>query len=530
MNKNNITKCAICFDPVHMHTLHDATTFKTKMQRPIAVLACGHCFHLDCIGNSFNAKRAMECPCCRDTQEGEWHTPRTPRGNTNPGNVNTGDDNQPVDLFVSIQRAVLFRELLSLRRSNIEDVNQISLVARRLIPNRNSNNNNTEGSANNNNSDNNSNPNHIDDRSTNTNHRRRVSVPQSLTSSGNSNNNVATRIPLTPRRRRPRRARSLSIDAIHSNSNGNSSVNNNNNGNYHNTSRNRRRRFHRRIRTVSDSAAMEEERGTRNNDNNNTTTTITTTTNNNNSTREENLSPPSSTSSSSSSSSSSSRRRRRPTIQTDFNNSNDAVYSMIDLPSTPVIKRVVSLAKAEMRLLQVEILQREQELRVTSSISINSNVHQNNTSPILSSPRNAANISRKIETDISRRREFLSQALGTFRCSAIMMENVGQVSQEEVDATTLFLKRHIVSAQKELRGLHQSEASREAALLRRIGVLREMEKYLEKFPRHSISPLVSPSSTSTISEEENLRNNENMLIDEDDDGLIDGEYGSIRVC
>ena len=203
---------------------------------------------------------------------------------------------------------------------------------------------------------------------------------------------------------------------------------------------------------------------------------------------------------------------------------------MIDLPSTPVIKRVVSLAKAEMRLLQVEILQREQELRVTSSISINSNVHQNNTSPILSSPRNAANISRKIETDISRRREFLSQALGTFRCSAIMMENVGQVSQEEVDATTLFLQRHIVSAQKELRGLHQSEASREAALLRRIGVLREMEKYLEKFPRHSISPLVSPSSTSTISEEENLRNNENMLIDEDDDGLIDGEYGSIRVC
>ena len=485
MNKNSITKCAICFDPVHMHALHDATTFKTKMQRPIAVLACGHCFHLDCIGNSFNAKRAMECPCCRDTQEGEWHTPRTPRGNTNPGNANTGDDNQPVDLFVSIQRAVLFRELLSLRRSNIEDVNQISLVARRLIPNR------------------------------------------------NSNNNVATRIPLTPRRRRPRRARSLSIDAIHSNSNGNSSVNNNSNNNYHNTSRNRRRRFHRRIRTVSDSAAMEEERGTRNDDNNNTTTTITTTTtnNNNNSTREGNLSPPSSTSSSSSSSSSnSSRRRRRPTIQTDFNNSNDAVYSMIDLPSTPVIKRVVSLAKAEMRLLQVEILQREQELRVTSSISNNSNVYQNNNSPILSSPRNAANISRKIETDISRRREFLSQALGTFRCSAIMMENVGQVSQEEVDATTLFLQRHIVSAQKELRGLHQSEASREAALLRRIGVLREMEKYLEKFPRHSISPLVSPSSTSSISEEENLRNNENMLIDEDDDGLIDGEYGSIRVC
>ena len=31
MNKNSITKCAICFDPVHMHALHDATTLTDAM-------------------------------------------------------------------------------------------------------------------------------------------------------------------------------------------------------------------------------------------------------------------------------------------------------------------------------------------------------------------------------------------------------------------------------------------------------------------------------------------------------------------
>ena len=118
----NCFKCAICFDEVQMQTIADATAFKTKLSRPVAVLACGHCFHLDCIGNSFNAKRAMECPCCRDTQEGEWHTPKTPRHNSNSAD-NDSENSQPVDLFVSIQRAVLFRELLNLRRSNIDDVN-----------------------------------------------------------------------------------------------------------------------------------------------------------------------------------------------------------------------------------------------------------------------------------------------------------------------------------------------------------------------------------------------------------------------
>ena len=124
-------KCPVCFDPIQMNALADVTAFKKKLARPVAVLACGHCFHLDCIGNSFNAKKAMECPCCRATQKGEWNAPKTPREARN--GQDPGDS--PNDLFVSIQRAVLFRELLSLRRTGIEDMERLSLVARRLIPN-----------------------------------------------------------------------------------------------------------------------------------------------------------------------------------------------------------------------------------------------------------------------------------------------------------------------------------------------------------------------------------------------------------
>lgn len=183
----------------------------------------------------------------------------------------------------------------------------------------------------------------------------------------------------------------------------------------------------------------------------------------------------------------------------------DPVYSTVDLPSTPVIKRVVSLAKAEMRLLQVEILQREQELAVVATSVAPSGDETYSTAgrPAIF-PDNVASIRQKIQTDILKRRECLSQALGTFRCSAIMMDN-GPVSREEADATHKFLRRHITSAQKELRGLHQSEASREAALLRRIGVLREMEKYLEKVPISTA--LVSPTATMENRNTENMYSN-----------------------
>ena len=40
--------------------------------RSTAALACGHKFHLSCIGSAFNAKGAMVCPLCRREEDEEW--------------------------------------------------------------------------------------------------------------------------------------------------------------------------------------------------------------------------------------------------------------------------------------------------------------------------------------------------------------------------------------------------------------------------------------------------------------------------
>ena len=40
--------------------------------RSTAALACGHKFHLSCIGSAFNAKGAMVCPLCRREEYDEW--------------------------------------------------------------------------------------------------------------------------------------------------------------------------------------------------------------------------------------------------------------------------------------------------------------------------------------------------------------------------------------------------------------------------------------------------------------------------
>ena len=432
-------KCPVCFDPIQMNALADVTAFKKKLARPVAVLACGHCFHLDCIGNSFNAKKAMECPCCRATQKGEWNAPKTPREARN--GQEPGDS--PNDLFVSIQRAVLFRELLSLRRTGIEDMERLSLVARRLIPNGRSDQSNTPGTG--------------ERRQTVVRVRRRTVAlrPRAATDDGNN----AERIPLTPRRRRPRRGRSLSIDASSTDSS--------------NRRRTSRRRFERRQpESISPRASVPAAAVSP--------------------TRPQSAAAPPAT--------------RPSPLAID----SEPVYSTVDLPSTPVIKRVVSLAKAEMRLLQVEILQREQELAVATSVAPTENDTNSTADRPTTFPTNVADISQKIRADILKRRECLSQALGTFRCSAIMMEN-GRVSREEADATHKFLRRHIASAQKELRGLHQSEASREAALLRRIGVLREMEKYLEKVPISNM--LVSPTATVENRSTENMYSNVGALTE-----------------
>eukprot|EP01050_Picozoa_sp_SAG11_P007861 SAG11_NODE_667_length_7841_cov_19.517954_5_plen_225_part_00 len=46
--------------------------------RPVVNLSCSHGFHLDCIGNTFNASSAgggaVRCPLCRAEQAFEWHS------------------------------------------------------------------------------------------------------------------------------------------------------------------------------------------------------------------------------------------------------------------------------------------------------------------------------------------------------------------------------------------------------------------------------------------------------------------------
>ncbi|KAH7431455.1 hypothetical protein KP509_08G049000 [Ceratopteris richardii] len=53
--------CSICLDAV-----------ESGGDRSVARLKCGHHFHLDCIGSAFNAKGAMQCPNCRQVEEGQW--------------------------------------------------------------------------------------------------------------------------------------------------------------------------------------------------------------------------------------------------------------------------------------------------------------------------------------------------------------------------------------------------------------------------------------------------------------------------
>lgn len=77
--------CAVCLD-----ALHDTP-------RPTVSLSCAHTFHLDCIGNTWNAaNEAGKCPMCRSEQPLNWRS---------------GAD------FQATERAALERETLELRRS-----------------------------------------------------------------------------------------------------------------------------------------------------------------------------------------------------------------------------------------------------------------------------------------------------------------------------------------------------------------------------------------------------------------------------
>lgn len=55
------TSCSVCLEVV-----------SDGGERSIAKLKCGHHFHLDCIGSAFNAKGTMQCPNCRQVENGQW--------------------------------------------------------------------------------------------------------------------------------------------------------------------------------------------------------------------------------------------------------------------------------------------------------------------------------------------------------------------------------------------------------------------------------------------------------------------------
>ncbi|CAL9136307.1 unnamed protein product [Musa acuminata var. zebrina] len=56
-----VVTCSICFE-----------TVMSGGARSMALLQCGHQFHLDCIGSAFNAKGVMQCPNCRKVEKGDW--------------------------------------------------------------------------------------------------------------------------------------------------------------------------------------------------------------------------------------------------------------------------------------------------------------------------------------------------------------------------------------------------------------------------------------------------------------------------
>ncbi|OMO81112.1 Zinc finger, RING-type [Corchorus olitorius] len=54
-------RCSICLD-----------TTAPECDRTIVQLRCTHAFHLDCIGSAFNATGNMQCPNCRQLENGQW--------------------------------------------------------------------------------------------------------------------------------------------------------------------------------------------------------------------------------------------------------------------------------------------------------------------------------------------------------------------------------------------------------------------------------------------------------------------------
>lgn len=77
--------CSICLDLV-----------TNGGERSSAKLKCGHEFHLDCIGSAFNMKGMMQCPNCREIENGRWlYASGSTNSSPEPGMDDVNVDNYP---------------------------------------------------------------------------------------------------------------------------------------------------------------------------------------------------------------------------------------------------------------------------------------------------------------------------------------------------------------------------------------------------------------------------------------------------
>ncbi|BBG93419.1 RING/U-box superfamily protein [Prunus dulcis] len=84
-SSSSAVKCSICMDDV-----------SDDCGRTVVRLRCSHSFHLDCIGSAFNVKGVMECPNCREIENGVWRC--FENGSPEP-DLYEGMDEEPVDFI-----------------------------------------------------------------------------------------------------------------------------------------------------------------------------------------------------------------------------------------------------------------------------------------------------------------------------------------------------------------------------------------------------------------------------------------------
>ncbi|KAL1811862.1 hypothetical protein ACET3Z_021927 [Daucus carota] len=93
-----VVSCTICLDNITVNG--DRSSVK---------LQCGHQFHLDCIGSAFNAKGAMQCPNCRETERGQWLYSNGSRSHAGFNIEDLVHDENPYDSSNAAMRLVVSR-------------------------------------------------------------------------------------------------------------------------------------------------------------------------------------------------------------------------------------------------------------------------------------------------------------------------------------------------------------------------------------------------------------------------------------